>query len=507
VSPGRRRYVAAGVVAILLLGALAYLVTSRSRAPSPDGQGVQTPSICGNASSSLAPTATGECIGIIERSDLLHQSIQAVAEKILQMNATVARSSDPYVKVVLLTPLSVSRTSDSAMSIEQVRYSLEGAFTALHRVNTASEFGDSAAAKIQLLLANFGSHQEFSRHLVDEIVRQSTRDNPVVAVVGLGSSFAGTERMVIELAKHQIPMVSAVASSNSLNGQIMTGLYSVSPSNTDYVLALKALLDDPRSNVKLTNGIVVADSNEHDAYVRTLRESYITGLESYLKFDYLQFVGGTVNSPITSRVFDPVVTNLCNAVNDRVHPLQMVFFAGRVADFRGFAEVLKTRTCKAAPLTVLVGATGFHAARNYVDILDEGNVTVIYSSSADAPRWIQGGTERPEGFATFLDSFRKNGFTDESLSDGYAIMYHDAVASAARAIRVAAQGVAVPRPADVMVQFRNLSLAYVVRGASGTLSFAGRLDGRAKGKVIVYRQLGLKSAVRLSPDFPPYYTR
>ena len=101
-----------------------------------------------------------------------------------------------------------------------------------------------------------------------------------------------------------------------------------------------------------------------------------------------------------------------------------------MADFRVFAQVLAGRTCRQTPLAVLVGATGFSAAQQYVDVLDQGNVTVIFSSSANAPEWIRGSADTPEGFAAFLTQFRARGFADASLNDGYAIMYHDAVASA-----------------------------------------------------------------------------
>ena len=65
-------------------------------------------------------------------------------------------------------------------------------------------------------------------------------------------------------------------------------------------------------------------------------------------------------------------------------------------------------------------------------------------------------------------------------------------------------GWGVPGPADVEVQFGNLTRAYTVRGASGTLTFGVRADGRASGKLVVYRQLGTSTPIRLPDGLPPH---
>ena len=178
----------------------------------------------------------------------------------------------------------------------------------------------------------------------------------------------------------------------------------------------------------------------------------------------------------------------------------MVFYAGRVADFRAFVEALRSRSCRSTPLAVVVGATGFDAARAYEKLIEEADLTVVYATSADAPTWTAAGAGTPVGFAPFLQQFRERGFDDRSLGDGYAIMYHDAVASAAVAIRLAAQSDRIPNARDVDTQFGNVALGFPVYGASGTLSFAASPDGRARGKLIPLRQIGLTTPVRLPAD-------
>lgn len=485
------RYLAAGVVGAALVVIALYVVLPRG---------------CGGMLSGGSTASTGECVGLVADSTALDPQLRNTAEKILKENTDVSRAAGPYVKIALLSPLTTARSGASAMSLDQIKFSLEGSFAALYRVNHSVDFGDPNAVRIQLLLANQGSRQEYSDAVVKQILDQSETDHPVVAVVGLGSSFPGTATTAKAFADRGIPMVSAVASATNLEMETYKTLHSVSPSNRDYALALKRLLDDPSSSPGLHNGIIVQDLND-DPYTKTLKEAFVTILQGYVKFPAIPFKGGAAGSSIVSDVFAPVVTNLCNAVNDAKTPLDTVFFAGRVADFRMFAEALEGRTCQKTPLAVLVGATGFHAAQQYSKVLERGNVTVIYSSSADGPAWVKGANDAPEGFGRFLSAYRERGFADVSLTDGYAIMYHDALATAAQATRLAALGSTIPQPAEVNVQFGNLTRAYAVRAASGTFSFADRPDGRAMGKVVVYRQIGFSTPYRLPASPAPYVTQ
>ena len=340
--------------------------------------------------------------------------------------------------------------------------------------------------------------------MVKNILDQDEEQHPIVAVVGLGSSFVGTKTIAAKLAGNEkgIPLVTAVASADSLDADDVPRLRSVSPSNTAYARALRSFLETQET---LKSGIVVADKN-NDLYPRSLRKSFNSELASYTKFPELSFTGGTIDTNAAPGVFVPVVTNICNAVNDSASPLDMIFYAGRVADFRALADSLENRTCISKPIAVLVGATGFNAAQQYAEVLDKGNVTVLYATSADASAWIGREPGTPEGFAPFVEQFRSNGFAESSLADGYAIMNHDALVSAASAIRLAAQGRPVPTAQDVDTQFSNLSLASTVRAASGTLSFPDAAIGRAVGKVIPIRQIGLKTPIQLPTNRIPYVT-
>jgi ABC-type branched-subunit amino acid transport system substrate-binding protein len=482
-------FVVAGALAVVLVGALLFIICRQSG--------------CGGR---VVRTEAGECVGVVESVYAVDEEYRGVLDKIFKHNEWVAGEPGRYVKVVLLTPMSGAKPPRRSGTVPaQVKASLEGAYTALHRANTdrtSAPFGDPNLVKVQLVPVNFGSRQEYSDQLRDEILARSEPDHPVVAVVGLGSSLAGTEQMARALSDRGIPMVSAVASADALDARTYGGLFSVSPSSSDYVLALRKLLDARPGELTFAerSGLVVADQN-NDPFVVSLREAFLKYLGYYLGGrDPQWFAGGTIDTPVAPDVFQPIVDRICVEATDHDTPLRVVFYAGRVSDFQVFAERLKGRTCNDRPLAVLVGATGFQVAATYEkELLEPAKVTVIYSTSTDRVEWSEAGKGKPEGFDSFVAAFREL-FDESSLDNGYAIMYHDAVASAIQATRQATSAASVPAPGDVRVQLKNIRLT----GASGTFSFPDNTYGRAKGKVVPCRQIGFTTPFRLPQDLGPY---
>jgi len=278
------------------------------------------------------------------------------------------------------------------------------------------------------------------------------------------------------------------------------------------VLALRKLLDAKLPGLTFRKGsaLIVADENKNeDPFVVSLRIAFERYLDDYVGGRNPKvFRGGTVDTTVRPNVFEPIVQDICNEARDKEVPLQVVLYAGRVADFKTFAERLKGRTCIDKPLAVLVGATGFQVAATYKkELLDPAKVTVIYSTSTDLVAWRKDRNGKPERFDKFSYAFRGLGFDDASLDDGYAIMYHDAVASAIQAARQAVLGsddARIPDPDDVSVQLKNVR----VTGASGTFSFPDSTWGRSKGKVVPCRQIGSTTPFRLPSDLGShlYYT-
>src|SRR5215470_8812236 len=134
-------FLTAGVLAVVLVAALVYIVGYR---PGPPPEPVSQPVPPSNGCrSGMVLTPTQECVGIVESVDDVDTEFRDVVDKILVHNQEVARSPR-YVKIALLTPMSVAKTSTSGMQPEHVQASLEGAYTALRRANTDPDagFGD-----------------------------------------------------------------------------------------------------------------------------------------------------------------------------------------------------------------------------------------------------------------------------------------------------------------------------------------------------------------------------
>lgn len=457
------------------------------------------PHECGIAFSGmrLNDKSDGECIGITDGSYLFNDPSKATnpsdrrmierindTEKKIEAENNAVADTDRYVKIILLMPLTVSQARPAAITLKLILHSLEGGYTALYRANHSRDFGDPSAVKLQLLLANEGSRQNSSPDFLNSVLKVSQPDHPVVVVVGLGSSVPNTKTAAEYLAHSGIPMVGAVTAADSLMNLPL--FWSVSPSNSEYVDRFKSFLD--HQDV-LRSGIIVYDRNS-DLFTQSLAQAYHDKLRRYVGFTDQPFQGGTIDIMAAPDVFFPVVTNLCNAVNDP-HPLDMVFFAGRLADFGAFTAALKARTCRQRPLTVLVVTTASAEAQAAAKDLENNNVKVLAATSSDSASWGRKEPGTPLGYAAFLAAYHDRGFADDTdLSDHYAIGHHDALATAAQATRLAALGTPThaPNSEDVAGQFGRLNLAYPVRAASGTLSFPPE-GGRATGLPIPIQQV------------------
>jgi hypothetical protein len=468
---------------------------------------------CGTTDPGLTFLADrGECVGISADGYLFNDpatadndtdrraidNINTLQRQIMAENQKLS-PADPYVKIVLVNPLTVSRTGPSVVSLQAVQHDLEGAYTALLRINETRDYGDPTALKVQLLLANVGSQEEVPASFVPSVLALSQPRHPVVAAVGLGISVPATLVLTHTFADDKIPMVNASLSADDFD--TVPGLWSISSSNTEFAQAIRSFLDHQHSKT-LSSGMIFFDNNE-DLFTKGLKQAYEKQLGPYLKAPAQPFKGGATTHTSAANVFDAGVTNMCSVVYDPDHPLNMVFFAGRVADFHDFADALRTRTCKDRPLAVLVGSATMAAAQQYVKTLEDGNVTLIYVGASNPLAWAQDPTLRPPDYPAFLTAYQNNHFNPGNLTDGHAISQHDAFVTAARAARLAAQATPVPTPQDVAAQFGHLNLAYTIRGATGRLSFPPD-GGRSTGRTLTLNQIGTTTTIHLPANLPPY---
>ncbi|HEX2299761.1 MAG TPA: hypothetical protein VHH34_14815, partial [Pseudonocardiaceae bacterium] len=402
-----------------------------------------------------------------------------IQRKIAAENARVQATGSPSVAVALLDPL--TRATQDVLPGGAMRHRLEGAYTALRRVNSTTVIGDPKP-QIQLLLASEGSTDAQWRHVTGQLVRMSTRtDSPLVAVIGLGISTAQTQQRAMALSDHGVPMVSAYLVADVLDYEHIPHLIRTSPSNHYYVAALRSFVD----STNLESGLVVRDSNSEggvDLFTDWLAKNFEKQLPELTDFPTLQYTGTGVSTVgVDPHLFSPVRANICAAAGNG---LQAVLYAGREIDLPAFIDSLERRPCPDAELTILTAGLDLgEILDGREDALRAANLKVVVAASVDTEGWSSAAPGTPAHFQDFLQAFvapdfipgvDEPGFDAEHVDDANAILMHDALLAAVQAVRLASPegAISTPTPAGVRAQLLNLHGLHAVPGASGTLSFS-----------------------------------
>ncbi|THV37019.1 ABC transporter substrate-binding protein [Glycomyces buryatensis] len=421
----------------------------------------------------------GECVGVTDGSFVFDPALAAIQADIKAENDWAQAESESsgvaLVKVGLLMP--ITTTANSAVNLDVVLSSLQGAYVALHRSNHTVEFGDPQPL-VQLHLANEGSVQQGSAMAVSQLVDMTDDEVPLIAVMGPAIGTETTRESVTRLSDADIPVITGATTADDLDNDSVENLLRTAPSNTDFATALRHYLDD-RPEGELETGILVYDDIAQDTFVTTLREAYETQLGDYIEFSDQPFKGQSVEQGGPD-VFYPITQNICSAEPD------MVFFAGRAPDAEVFIEALSERVCVAEHLTVMFVEVGLYPrGEEVLDQLETGNLTLLHATGAD-PGWARGEKAAPEGFADFHGYFQDLVDPDPvSLDNGYAITYHDSLAIAVRAMRITRpQDEGAPTAAEVTESLLLLNTDNTVQGASGTLSFNRNRGGNPGGKYV-----------------------
>jgi ABC-type branched-subunit amino acid transport system substrate-binding protein len=448
----------------------------------------------------------GQCIGVTDGSFTYDPPLADprqkaefadVQKKIRMENERVRAGSSnelgesqlPYVRVAVLMPMTTDRRS--ALSIDQIRANLQGAYIAQYRANHTAEVGD-LTPQIELLLANEGSNQEHWRPVVDQLGGLIGGDHPLVAVIGLGVSLLETKLAAEELAKHRLATVGAVLTADSMSSDSESSKYGltfvrVSPSNTDYAQELSRYLDELGGTRR---GMVVYDENE-DEYAATFRDAYEKNFKKHLLQPYHpQTFKGKRNPSEPVPHFDTIVSNICAAQADSV------FYAGRVSELKTFIKQLASHDCAIRrSLTIFLGHNDLSALEDpdTLSKLTRGKIKVVYATPTDATRWDKCPDDAPKGYGPFRNAFRVQFPSPGSYEavPAYAIAHHDAVLVATKAIRRAAWEwrSSVPTPEHVSDELGRLNNEYAVNGASGILSFSPATLGWPSKKPIPIRSI------------------
>jgi hypothetical protein len=426
----------------------------------------------------------GQCIGRSNGDYAFSAGTAAITQQIATENTWVrtqwqtsdTASRKPYASVAVLMPMTSDSTSP--LSDEQIRVSLEGAYSAQYRANHSRDIRDPSPL-IQLLLVNDGSHETQWSTAVHTLLSTTEPDHPLLAVVGLGVSIPATQLAATQLSTNGLPMVGAVVTATNLSAQ---RLFEAGPSTLDYA---KALLQYTTTKKTLNHPRVLVYDDSHDNFTSTLRTAFEQEFTGHIN-DSETFRGQANPAGATPDVFTPTVQNICLAAADQV------LFAGRFRDLAEFTKSLATRSCHSQrPITVLTAATGLSTlfTADFQNTLHQGDITINYASATNATAWSAGTGGQADGYPrfhhVFIDQLR---FPESDLADGYSIMHHDAMMTAIWAIRLAPTGnTGIPSREDVFQMLKALHGSNAIPAASGTLSYHDG-SGWPTGKLVPIQQ-------------------
>ncbi|HEV3360033.1 MAG TPA: hypothetical protein VG247_24735 [Pseudonocardiaceae bacterium] len=292
-----------------------------------------------------------------------------------------------------------------------------------------------------------------------------------------------------DLSAHGLPTVGAIVTADGIDFAHIHGFVRVEPDDQQFVTSLRGCL---AAHPELNSTLIVYDNNSDDGsdlYTQSLRADLQNMIVPTMPhFDALGFTGVSVPSDSNKDMFNYITTSIC-AVGPK-----LVLYSGRLVDLRSFLLSLESRECKNQPLTVASGGTDLSQPNNPTTVaqLRAGNVSVVYTSPDDALGWTAQDPGTPPDFTDFRNALTGLGLDASHLITGDAIAAHDAVLTAAKAIRLAysaepGSDPALPKPPDVLTQLLNLNdKSEVVPAAGGDLSFSyqGAETGNPEGKPI-----------------------
>lgn len=442
----------------------------------------------------------GECIGVTAADFPFNPDDQqfTVAEnRIRDLDRQVVNSGRPYVTVALLT--SLTWTDTTALSRSKIIHQLEGAAVALDRVNNKGVTGN--APLIELLLANEGVDEDHYGQVIEQLAGMTTGAHPLDAVIGMGVSSGATVTGAVRLSRAGVLMVASNITGDVLDSARIPGFSRVSTANHDDVAAIAAYLATRPDlhRTMLVHAATSAQASTGDAadyYTTSLAADFHAQLDKYATVPSEPF-----DETVPGNSFQVIATNLCTSTD----PPDVVLYAGREPDLPQFIQDLAQRPCVRTPITLVVGTDSSDLVTAADDPqqtsqiraeLTAGQITVLCPAWVAPQNWATpaGAGSAPAGFAAFAAEFdalfTTNNDFGTQLNDGYAVMTHDALLTAANAIRLATQPpVTVPTAAQVLGNQYHMDAANTVPGASGTLTFVEADNGNAAGKPVFVLQL------------------
>jgi hypothetical protein len=433
-------------------------------------------------------TAVGSpyiCVGLDLDSSPL-RAADPVADLERKVAADDAKVTGSFATIVILEDTTPDPATDS-VALLALRHEIEGAITAMDQANSGSGAAGGDLPKIKLLLANFGGLAAYGPQAVDAIEGAESSDH-IVAVTGIGQSLDATRDAIEQLSQAGITTVGSDVTADDLNvdasGTVIPDFFRVSPTNSDEAAAAAQYIGQ---NLHDQQVLLVQDDNTQDIYAQTLASAFKSKFpprftETFQSPD--ESLADVSRQDFMTQQFANEHSDICADRPD------LIFFAGRGIDLEYFLDALESGgACSLGPVTVMSGDD----TDNLVGVpLPTGPVAVklLYISLATSAQWPMppaGGTssgaavpssgtssnallaDEYDNYQSFATAFAAAGFAGTDLIDGEAITMHDAVYTAATAVRN--DSLAVANPATVASFMLNIRCRNTVGGASGFIAF------------------------------------
>ncbi|MFJ9555840.1 ABC transporter substrate-binding protein [Nocardiopsis sp. NPDC101807] len=330
-------------------------------------------------------TRNGQCAGVSFGDFVFHERLEEVTGRIRDQNRAVDESGDPYVTVAYIAELEIADPADPSLSGAQGE--LLG--LAFQQDQHNELVGKDGTPKIKILIGNAGEAWAHAEETAREIAARAgnTRlgmDRPIGAV-GFGHSVAPNSEAIRIVGDAGIPMVGTTATYDDVarSGERRHNefFFPVAPANSR--IAEQAAhwarngvpwtsdrgvgygLEPARTAVAIASAGAAEDGGTHEQYGPHLAELFMTafqekggsvwdGVRGLGPQEYadgtLLYGSGDLEEDTT---FRDHLDRLCTE-----DPPDLLYFAGRSADFTAFHDYFRTAggaACVGGDMTILGG--------------------------------------------------------------------------------------------------------------------------------------------------------
>lgn len=414
-----------------------------------------------------------DCVGYTDGSFVFHEDLEAAQKQIEEQNDEILDKKQPYVTVVYFGQLSVSDPQKTNSRLAGVQGELRG--LAMRQWEHNKKAADKGVPRIRLLIANAGPGWRHWEEVVKRIVPRMRAEN-IVAAVGFGQSLTTTRKTIRELSRYALPMVSSTATFDEiayLKNEIPSDFFfPVAPSNTRLASQAAAWARGSVFGEDIETALAVAYTNDSELYGKDLADKFMkqfnvghssAGTELLTKSGS---EGDVISYKDDGSSLERAVEQVCANRPD------LVYYAGRSADFESFLDGLKNDSRCDGKVTVLGNDDIAQYVVKEADELKRHNVSVYYT-----PLAMEGAVEDRDDFYTELwDNLGDD--EKDGLSAAHAAMAYDALTVVSTAF---AKVSPPPTGAKWPVEPRMLLLPKIqeienLAGVSGELSFSA--EGR-----------------------------